>query len=72
MKSKSKTKKRNPGRLERLVSGASERLLLAVCLKVLSEAQHAAKDHTWVKRNMDAKINRIFVFKESRCPSICK
>lgn len=44
---------------QRLVNDAANRLLLAVCLKVLAEAQRAVAERKWVERGMDVKINRI-------------
>lgn len=36
-----------------------QRLFIATCIKALRQAQQAAKNKSWVKDNMDAKINRI-------------
>lgn len=44
---------------KRLLQQAKERLLLAVCRKVLAEAQRAVADGKWVERDMDVKINRL-------------
>ena len=58
-----KTGKRAPklkrGDQSRIVRDATTRLLLAVCLRVLAEAQRAVADGKWCERGMDVKINRI-------------
>ena len=52
-------KRGKPVRVQRVVRDATTRLLLAVCLKVLAEAQRAVADGKWCERGMDIKINRI-------------
>lgn len=51
---------------QRLVGDATTRLLLAVCLKVLAEAQRAVADGKWCERGMDVKINRILCPQKSK------
>lgn len=63
---KTKTRNVKSGRTQRVISDATTRLLLAVCLKVLAEAQRAVADGKWCERGMDIKINRIL------CPKYFK
>jgi hypothetical protein len=53
------TPKCNKTGLPKLAADATDRLLLAVAVKLLAECQLAVKDGDWIERNMDSKVNRL-------------